>query len=218
MHPAVTVTVTTPPADEPLILSDVKDFLRVSDTNSDTMLGLFITAARQHAEMFTRRAFITRTYTGRLTRFPFIDVYNRGFQFEANHPRIDPLRDKVELPFPNLQAVSSVTYFDENNAAQTLSPSCYFVATDELPGAIHLSDPANATWPVTYVRPDAVSIVYTAGYGAQSAVPESLKTAMKYLIKHWFDNPDLAPGSGSVAEMPFACRALLAEHTVESFA
>ena len=51
----------TAAADEPLGLTEVKDYLRLDDQVDDNFVRTFIIAAREWAENYTNRAFITRT-------------------------------------------------------------------------------------------------------------------------------------------------------------
>lgn len=52
----------TPPAVEPVMLEETKLHLRVDGTEEDSLIAALITAARQKAEDYTRRAFITQTW------------------------------------------------------------------------------------------------------------------------------------------------------------
>jgi uncharacterized phiE125 gp8 family phage protein len=58
-----------------------------------------------------------------------------------------------------------------------------------------LSQPARLTpvfgqmWPVARVVANAVQITYVCGYGDDpSAVPEGIKTGIKLLVNHWYEN------------------------------
>jgi uncharacterized phiE125 gp8 family phage protein len=52
----------TPPASEPVTREQAKNHLRVDINDDDTLIDSLITVARQRAEEFTRRAFLTQTW------------------------------------------------------------------------------------------------------------------------------------------------------------
>lgn len=52
----------TPPASEPLTREQAKNHLRIDIDDDDTLVDSLITVARQRAEEYTRRAFITQTW------------------------------------------------------------------------------------------------------------------------------------------------------------
>lgn len=54
--------VITEPTEEPISLDDVKSFLRIDYNDDDKLLEIMITAAREHAETFTRRSIAKKTY------------------------------------------------------------------------------------------------------------------------------------------------------------
>lgn len=138
--------VTAPPV-EPVTLDEVKASLRLTTADEDTLLTNFIIAARMDCEFKTGRSLITTAW--RLTLDSF-----------------DELR---EIPKPPLQSVTSVTYVDSNGTEQTLDPSAYRVDSDSEPGRI---EPVDAQWPATKTQVNAVTVLFTAGYGdAGSAVP-----------------------------------------------
>jgi uncharacterized phiE125 gp8 family phage protein len=63
---------------------------------------------------------------------------------------------------------------------------------------------------VTCDRADAVTIEFTAGYGAAaSAVPAEIKQAMYLMIGHWYENRESVNVGNIVNELPFAAQALL---------
>lgn len=162
------LVVTVQPAIEPLTVAEVADDLRC-ESSSD--LSALIVAARQYGETVTGRAFITRTLRYTLDAFPCTGI--------------------IELPRPNLLAVASVQYVDTNGDTQTFSSSDYSVDTAALPGRIILG--YGEAWPSIRYQPNAVTIIYTAGYGATAdLVPATIKHAMKLRIADWYENREAA--------------------------
>lgn len=165
------LVVTSQPAVEPLSLAEAVAHLRedtaVLSDAEETLLSSFIVAARQWAENETRRALITQTLRYTLDEFP-----DEGI---------------IALPRPNLLTVTSVTYVDTNGDTQTFSSSDYSTDVDALPGRILLD--YGVDWPSTRCQPNAVTITYTAGYGATSAsVPDCVKSAMRLVIGDLWEN------------------------------
>lgn len=156
----------TAPATEPVTLTEAKAHLRVTGADDDTYITALITMARQYAEVFTRRALITQTWDLYLDAFPDYDI---------------------ALPMPDLQSVTSVTYVDTDGVSQVLSSALYQVDLASIRGRI--APAYNEEWPDTREETyGAVKVRFVCGYGAASAVPETIKGAMKLLIGHWFEN------------------------------
>jgi uncharacterized phiE125 gp8 family phage protein len=85
-----------------------------------------------------------------------------------------------------IQSITSITYYDANNALQTLSASTY--ETDLYAEPILIRPAFGQTWPTTYDRFNAVLVTMQAGYGAASAVPDDAKQAILLLASHWVEN------------------------------
>ena len=184
---------TAAPAVTPITLAEAKEHLRVLHDDDDDYIGLLIAAATGHLEGrdgIVGRALVTQSWEYRIDCFP-----------RCGH---------IELPLPPLQSVSSVTYLDDDGVAQTLSTDVYNVETSTLVGMIRLK--YGQDWPATREEPYAVRIAFTAGYGLAAAVPETLKSAMKLLIGHWYVNRDQTMDIPRGA--PFAVEALLAPHRI----
>ena len=67
------------------------------------------------------------------------------------------------------------------------------------------------------MRPDAVQIIFTSGYGAAAAsVPPSLAMAIKFMAAHWYDQRAIITETRSVEVIPHTFDALLAEYRVRA--
>jgi len=181
----MSVTIKTEPAEEPVTLVEAKLHLRVDCSDDDAYITTLIKAATKHAERFQRRSYITQTLELRLDRFP---------------------RYLIELQRPPVSAVVTVKYIDSAGTLQTLSSSLY--TTDFNSYMPRLVPAFNQIWPTTRHVIDAVTIEYTAGYGAAATVPETIKQAILLLVSIWCEerNPITA---NSVMEIPFTVTALL---------
>jgi len=165
---------------EPLSVSDARDWLRLeADQEADSVLSSLITAARLWFEAATDRQLTVATYELRLPAFSYV----------------------IELPYPPLVSVLSVQYLDVNGVLQTQPSSTYVVVTGRVPAQIVLS--AYSFYPATYVHPEAVRITYTAG-----AVNELLKTGIKLLLAHLYENRGEGDSPGSKNDVPPAVKAI----------
>lgn len=166
---------TTAPAEAPVTLTEAKAQLRVLTSDEDTLIGALIDTAvalLDGRNGMLGRAIVTQAWRLKIHSFP-------GW---------------IELPMPPLQAVSSITYLDTSGVSQTLAADQYIVDTGTFVGRIR---PAyNVVWPLTQPIAYAVTVNFTCGYGAASAVPRTIKQAMLMMITHWFYN------RGSIGAMP----------------
>lgn len=188
------LSLVTAPTTEPLTVQEVKDHLRILDSDEDSLLYTYITAARQFVENQTRRALITQTWDLKLDEFPKFD-------------------EVIELPKSPIQSVTSITYTDENGDSQTLS-----TAIEDLTSIPARLTPAyQLDWPTTRDIINAVTIRYVAGYGdSASDVPMALRHAIKLCIGHLYENRETST-TLSLSEVPLAFNALIAPYIVRTF-
>ena len=126
------------------------------------------------------------------------------------HARITLKCDKFpkvfKLPRPLLVSVSSIKYVDSGGTEQTLADSVYDVDVYSEPGRVGLA--FNQSWPAIRGDINGVEVIYIAGYGAASAVPEGVKAAMKLLIGHLYEHRE-SVSEINMAEVPMAVKSLL---------
>jgi uncharacterized phiE125 gp8 family phage protein len=186
------LTLVTAPTVEPITLADAKLQARVDTGDEDAFLESLITAARQHAESFTRRALCTQTWDLKLEGFPC---------------------GAFVLPYPPVSAITSVTYVDTSGSSQTWSSALYRTSLPSGPKAspAQIEPVWGESYPATREVSDAVTVRFVAGYGGASDVPAPIKTAIKLLVAHWFEQrlPVSVGVGNTVIPVPYTTETLL---------
>jgi len=160
---------TVAPATMPVSLAEAKAHLRVDHGDQDDLISAQIRAATAWLDGWSGilgRALITQTWRQEFGRFA----------------------DHLPLPLAPVTAIDSISYFDAGNVQQVLDPGLYALHTDAF-GA-HVVPQSGNAWPATCRRPDAVSITFTAGYGAAADVPEPIRQAILLIVQRLFDGAD----------------------------
>jgi hypothetical protein len=188
--------ITTPPAAEPIRLALVKEALRIDsgDTSQDNYLTGLIATARETAETFTSRGYITQTITEYYDFFPgrhfpvgvFAGGINPGFPYVGrnnHHHR----HNYLELSRSPLKTLTSVQYKDTDGNTQTLDPAIYVLNDKQDPAQISL--PHGKCWPRTLCEVNSVWVLYDVGYGDDGTkVPNVVLQAMLMMISDWDAN------------------------------
>jgi uncharacterized phiE125 gp8 family phage protein len=142
-----------------------------TNTTEDPYLIALRQTAREYVESFCRRALLTQTWDLKLDGFPCDG-------------------EPIELPLAPVISVTSVTYTDTNGDSQTWSSSLYQtdIPTGPKAGRARILPAYSQYYPSTRDVFNAVTVRFVAGYGAAaSSVPASLKSGMKLLIAHWYE-------------------------------
>ena len=164
---------TAPASNLPVSVSQVKSHLRLSpdDTTHDAELQLLIEAATERLEQDLDRQLMTASY--------------KQTQFDWNVD--DNLKGEVKLYKKQITLIQSVKYYDEDGSQVTLTSSDYVFDLGR--GSLFV-DPGNE-WPtVEPNNPNAVEVIFTAGYGTDAAcIPRLMKTAILLCVGKWFFDP-----------------------------
>lgn|SRR5574341_322 len=139
---------------EPITLAEAKLQAAIDGNELDALFTGLITAARQECEGICQRTFIETTYE--LVQ--------------------DQFSDSLQLLYPRIMAVDSVSYVDVNGVTQLLNPADYTLDKDSEPG--WLVPAYGKSWPDTFDQVNAVRVRYRAGYGPDA-------TTVPYVIKAW---------------------------------
>ncbi len=206
------ISVVSGPTEEPVTLSEAKSHCRVDSTDDDGLIAGYILAARKHIEGEIHRPICSRLY-----------------EFTADYGW--PHRNgclRIELPFPPLQAVRSVTYVDSNGAEQTLAANQYTAMTNRPRGEIVPS--YDATWPSVRGVVEAVTVRFIAGYTdftdtttspnvsvTGEGVPDDLRHALLMLVGHFYENRETIVIGQAPTELPMSVEALISGYRAHSF-
>lgn len=185
----------TPPALEPVTLTEVKTHLRLpSDATEDTYLGTLIAAARQYCEQETRRAFITQTWELSLDGWGGSgkDEWWDGVR-EGSLDLFTGSADVIELPLLPVVSITSLTTYNEADQPTIVAASTYLL--DRVQGRLMKKN--QVTWPTNLRNRQSVVVRYVAGYGSAAVdVPMALRMATLQLISHWYENREYVVATG----------------------
>lgn len=154
----------TPPAVEPLSLTEVQAHLRLDTNDDNAWLQGAIRTARQRCENYTGRTLLTQTWDLFADKWP-----HYGW---------------LELPrhLSPVQSVTEVAYTPENGSELVYASSNYVVDTYALPARIVLRN--GKAWPGDELEPvNGVRVRIVCGYGADGlSVPAELRAGMLLMI------------------------------------
>lgn len=155
-------------------LDEAKRQLGVWDSADDSRVRLFLEAARNYCERWSETTLrLSATRTTACDRFPA-----GGWR----------------LGYPPVTGVTSVTYYDSDNASQTWASSNYRVNITQH-GVAEVEIDSQATYPVVYDRQDAVTVTYTTGWATAEAAPGDAKAAILLVLSHLYDAGDVKPAT-----------------------
>lgn len=159
----------TLPRAEPIALQEAKDHLREDRSDQDVYIQTLIAAAREEVEKVTGRSLILQTWDYALDAFP--------------------AGEKITVPRPPLQALDSLTYYDDDLSTSTVfSALKYQVDTIPTPPVVALK--FGESWPSDTLRQSSgVVLRYRAGYEVPFTVDADTDTLTA--VDHWFSAGDV---------------------------
>lgn len=183
------VVVSVAPTTPAVSLDEMKEHLRVTDGEEDSYIQALVEAITTIVQDFQGRQYVTATRVWRLDDFPS----RRSVS--------------MDVPFPPLQSVSSITYTDNAGSSQTWSSSDYDVDANFQPGRIR--SVFGETYPVTRDDLAAVVVTYVCGYGSTADVPQEKKALIKMWTAHLFESREPVVVGSTISKIPFALETLL---------
>jgi hypothetical protein len=190
---------------EVVALAEIKNALKIENNHDDDLLSSYIKTARQLAESYTQRAFITKTRKLTLDSFGKGEVDLPVGMHQIPKEYFYQSGDYIEVPYKPLLTVTSIVTYSLDNSATTFSNTKYTL--DTASGRIYLN--TGSTWPTSLRNRNAVEVTYTCGYGAN---PKDVPMAIKQGIMAYASQ--LYESRGMCAEMPCQVKELLNPYRV----
>jgi uncharacterized phiE125 gp8 family phage protein len=173
--------VITPPQITPVTLEEVKAHLKVTGTDEDSLLTIYVEAATNAAQAYTNIRFINT------------DIEE---VFEDFH-------EMTYLRFPT-QAIESIEYDASDDTVKTVDTDIYVLNTYTEPQV--LLRQSGKMWPTDLAEKRMrIRVRYTAGFGEQTThVPSDIRSAILLIVGHLYENRE-----DSVSALPKASTRLL---------
>ena len=144
-------------------LGEVKDHLRVTHDEENFLISQYIRRAVAYAENRLSMKLMSQTWDYFMDAFPVGDIL---------------------LPYPPLSSVTTIKYYDTDEAQQTIDTSDYRVDSVSMPARIEYV----SSWPTNFAKVNAVEIRFVCGYATKGDIPENIINALFLLISHFNEN------------------------------
>jgi uncharacterized phiE125 gp8 family phage protein len=146
---------------------EAKQHGRITWTKEDSVIDIYIAAARRYLEDYCQQSFVQRTLRAEIPYFA----------------------DYIVLPLRPIASITSIKYYttDSPEVFTTLSDTGSPTTSSEVFSLVQNVIVRNTgqTWPVVANRPDAIQIDYVAGY---PIVPEDVKACTLMLLQDFYEN------------------------------
>lgn len=191
--------ITVQPTTEPITTAEAKAHLRVDFADEDTYIDTLIASARKYCEQYTNRVFITQTW----------------------RQNEDCFKSPIRLKVNPVISLTSLKYYDTNEAQQTLTDSSANFQKDFLSDGAKIYEGLTNAFPSIGSTINPIEIITVCGYGAASDVPEDIKHAIKLMVSHLYENREgvnvVIGGLAMQIEMPNVVKNLLAPYRILTF-
>ena len=175
----------TGPTTYPVTLAEAKAHLRVDSSAEDTLIQAMIASATELAEQIMGRSIMPQTWEITLDEFP----------------------EAFEITRVPSASITSLKYYDEAGAQQTMLNTLYTLDTADDAGFAYVVPVYAGSWPSTRDQINAVALRYVAGYADAASVPESIKAWIKLMIGAMYESRQLE-GAKQTYSLGFADRLL----------
>ena len=152
---------TTPPATEPVTLSEAKAHLRVTHGDDDVYIGTLIKTARGSIEAQTGLGLVPQAWS------VFLDDW--------------PDNGVIELPLAPVLDIADIKTYGDDDTSAIIDPAHYYEDKISRPARIILR--GSRSWVRPGRQANGIEILLTIGF---TNVPEPLREAVLQLVGHWY--------------------------------
>ncbi|MBZ0259077.1 MAG: head-tail connector protein [Hyphomicrobiales bacterium] len=153
---------TSPPATEPVSLSEAKAHLRVTHNDDDAYIATLIKTARQTIESQTGLGLVSQSWSVFLDDWPESGV--------------------IELPLAPVLDIADIKVYGDDDTFATIDPAHYYEDKVSRPARIILR--GSRSWVAPGRVANGIEILLTIGF---TSVPEPLREAILQLVGHWHE-------------------------------
>ncbi len=172
----------TPVSQEPVTLTEAKEYLNVDFSDNDGLIARLIVRARSLCETISTRALATQTIREDFTNDAedtglYTSSSNDVFSESQGGPWSAQGSMCFKLSVPPLQSISSIETRATLTSALTAFTGSYVVDDTSEPARVYIESPVTAdVWRFTYV----------AGYAGTYIVPPDLLQGIYESIAYWY--------------------------------
>lgn len=163
-----TYTLITPPANSPVSVDELKQWLNITHSHQDGKLQMLIDQATAMVEQRTGRQLMKATWEYRAQNVP----------------------STLLLFKPPYNALVSCKYIDADGNEQTLTENTDFKVVPDIPTVVTFKNSH-----VTNEVYNAFQYQFKAGVTSVNDLPQPLRTAILFLASRMYSNPDDPPSS-----------------------
>ena len=201
----------TPASAFPITLDQAKKHCKVFNTDEDTIIQIYLGTACSIVERDLGRCLMPASI--QMFFDDFIDIPERSL-YNYILGTIPPNRrawndDRMYLPLPPVQSITSIKYTDVSGTIQTLSAGNYVLDNVKEPCFVYPSFGNN--WPASRGDHNNVIVEYVAGYADASKVPQNYKSAILLLVGHLYENRQEVIAGQTVNRLPMGYKDLLTD-------
>lgn len=214
----------SPEPDPLLTLEQAKLYLRQDIDAEDSLIRRKVLAATRVAEQYTRRVFVSRQFELTLDEFPrraWVDSWAPQDE-DTWPPRFGSLTaprrfpEAISLPLAPLVTVDKIEYASTTLDGSPESPVIKTVTgvADTSAWPPRVLPQYGKCWPEVSRVPEAVKVLFTAGYGTPDDVPEDIKAGVEYILGTMHEHREEVVTGTIATRLPFASEALLSPYRV----
>ena len=218
---AYTYKVTVPPVVFPVSVATVKQYLKITTSINDDLIEIFIGAATDFAEKFTRRDFITRTYE--TFRDFFSDSVSEGYYTFGGIPSLGSGgitgggNIGFEIRRSVLKSVEKIEYLS-SGVLTTVPDSTYYNTLETDYSEVLTVD--GSDWPEDAdTRLQAITITFKTGFGDDDTDMPAWVTEgiLQHVANMWANRGDCSGcGDTTGVFLPLTAKLLYLQNRIEN--
>jgi uncharacterized phiE125 gp8 family phage protein len=171
------LSIYTPPSGNIIDDATAQAHCKVDSASDLALVQLYRNAAEDMVINHLRRALLPTVFEYTLDEFPW-DCYGVH-------------RGDIDLPVQPYSSMTHIKYYDTDGVEQTLSSALYIIDSSSKP--VRITPTPEDYWPETQaLRPNSVTIRFTAGYANAGAVPAAIKAAILLHLGTLYNNRENA--------------------------